>query len=83
MVWNIYRRHFGPDGDPEIVVAQGTSRDFNPTLPQRVVDRAMERDPAAAAAEYLAQFRTDIESFVPREVIDAAVVAGSTSSCRR
>ena len=76
VVWDTYRRHFGPGGDPEILVAQGTSRDFNPTLPQRVVDRAMERDPAAASAEYLALFRVDIESFVPREVIDAAVVPG-------
>ena len=76
VVWNLYRRHFGPDGDPQIVVAQGTSRDFNPTLSQRVVDRAMERDPAAAAAEYLARFRTDIESFISQELLEAAVDRG-------
>ena len=46
--------HFG---DQAILVAQGTSRDFNPDLPQSVIDRALERDPAAASAEYLAQFR--------------------------
>jgi hypothetical protein len=75
-VWSLYHRHFGPGGDPQIVVAQGTSRDFNPTLSQRVIDRAMERDPAAAASEYLAQFRSDIESFVAREAVLACVVAG-------
>jgi hypothetical protein len=73
-VWNIYRRHFGPQGDPLVLVAQGTSREFNPTLRQSVIERAMERDPAAARAEYLAEFRTDIESFVAREVVDAAIV---------
>ncbi len=52
-LWNSHRRHYGPQGDPLILVAQGASRDFNPSLPQRVVDRAFERDPAAAAAEYL------------------------------
>jgi hypothetical protein len=36
----------------------------------------MEADPASAAAEYLAEFRTDVETFVSREVVDAAVVAG-------
>jgi hypothetical protein len=60
-----------------ILVAKGPSRKFNPTLPQRVVDRAMERDPASASAEYFAEFRPDIESFVLSEVvrscIDAAV----------
>ena len=75
-VWNVYRRHFGPDGDPLVLVAQGTSREFNPTLSEKVIERALERDPAAASAEYLAQFRADIESFVSREVIEAAVQPG-------
>jgi hypothetical protein len=75
-VYNIFRRHFGANGDPLVLVAQGTSRDFNPTLSQKVIDRALERDPAAAAAEYLAQFRSDLEAFVSREVVEAAVIAG-------
>jgi hypothetical protein len=75
-VWEIYRQHFGPQGDPLILVAQGTSRDFNPTLSESVVARALERDHAAASAEYLACFRTDLESFVAREVVEAATVPG-------
>lgn len=75
-LWNIHKRHFGPAGDPLVLVAQGTSREFNPTLRQSVVDRAMERDAAAASAEYLAQFRTDIESFVSREAVEACVSRG-------
>jgi hypothetical protein len=61
-LWNAHRKHYGPKGDSLILVAQGASRDFNPSLPQRVVDRAFERDPAAASAEYLGQFRTDIKA---------------------
>ena len=49
VLWETHRRHYGPDGDPLILVAQGTSRDFNPSLPQSVVDRALERDHAAAS----------------------------------
>jgi hypothetical protein len=74
-VWNTYHRHYGKDGDPLILVAQGTSRDFNPTLSQKVIDRAMERDAPAASAEFLAQFRTDIESFIGRETVQAAVIS--------
>ena len=44
-------------GDPAILVAQAPSRVMNPSLPQSVVDRAMERDQASAEAEYGAQFR--------------------------
>ena len=30
-LWETYRKDYGPDGDPAILVAQGTSRDFNPS----------------------------------------------------
>ena len=36
----------------------------------------MDRDPASAAAEYLAEFRTDIESFIAREAIEFCVAPG-------
>jgi hypothetical protein len=75
-LWATYRRHYGAAGDPLILVAQGASRDFNPSLSQRVIDRAMERDPAAASVEFLAQFHSDIESFVSREIVEAAIVLG-------
>jgi hypothetical protein len=75
-VWDAWRRHYGPQSDPLILVAQGASRDFNPSLPLAVVERALVRDPAAGAAEYLAQFRTDIESFVAREAVEACVAPG-------
>jgi hypothetical protein len=73
VIWEMHKRHFGAAGDPLIMVAQGTSREFNPSLPQSVVDRALERDRASATAEYLAQFRTDIESFVPLEIVEACI----------
>ena len=41
-----------------------------------MVDRALERDEASASAEYLAQFRRDIESFVSIEAVNACVAWG-------
>ena len=76
VLWDIYEKDFGPTGDPLILVAHGASRDFNSTLSQQVVDRALERDPAAARAEYLAEWRTDVETFVAREAVDACVSHG-------
>jgi hypothetical protein len=75
-LWRLYNRHFGPTGDPLILVAQGASRTFNPTLSQSIIDRATERDHASAAAEYGAEFRKDIESFVPIEAVRACVSSG-------
>lgn len=73
-LYDAYRRFYGKPGP--IVVARAPSRTMNPTLPQRVVDQAMERDPASARAEYLAEFRSDIETFVAREIVEACVVPG-------
>ena len=75
-LWRTFNRHFGPDGDPLIMVAKGSSRDFNVTLPQSVVDRAMERDPAAAAAEWMGEFRRDIEDFVSLQVVRGCIQSG-------
>ena len=75
-LYRMYQEFYKPDADPSILVAHGASRDFNSTLPQAVVDRALERDHAAASAEYLAIFRSDIELFVSRDVVEAAVVPG-------
>jgi hypothetical protein len=72
-LWRLFNKHFGPAGDPLILVAQGASRTFNPSLPQSVVDRAMERDQASALAEFGAEFRRDIESFVSIEAVNACV----------
>jgi hypothetical protein len=71
VLWTQFKKHYGPDGDPLILVARGASRDLNPSLPQSVIDREFEKDPASAAAEYGAQFRTDIEAFCPLEIVEA------------
>jgi len=73
-----YRRHFGPAGDPRILVAKAASRTMNPSLPAAVVERAYAEDPEAASAEYGAEFRGDLSVFVSREVLDAAIEPGVT-----
>jgi hypothetical protein len=49
---------------------------MNPSVPKRVIDEAYESDPASAAAEYGAEFRTDIESYISREAVEACVSPG-------
>ncbi len=74
-LWDAYRRHYGRD-DANVLVWQADTRTMNPTVPQRVIDAAMERDPASASAEYGAQFRSDIEGYVTREVVEACITPG-------
>jgi hypothetical protein len=75
-LWTTFKRDYGAQGDPRILVARAASREMNPTLRQADIDREMERDPASGLAEYGAQFRTDISAFVSQEVIDSCVAPG-------
>ena len=74
-LWDAWKRHHGRDGAPALVW-QAATRTMNPAVPQRVVDEAMERDPASAAAEYGGQFRNDLAAFVAREVVESCVCPG-------
>jgi hypothetical protein len=73
-LWETYRRHYGKPGP--VLVWQADTRTMNPTVSERVIAEAYERDPASAAAEYGAQFRGDVETFLSRELVDAAVESG-------
>ena len=70
-LYDVHRTHYGKDGG--VLVVQGETRQLNPTVPQSEIDRAYEADAAHARAEWGAQFRSDVEGFVPRETIEACV----------
>lgn len=74
VVWDAFRKHFGKDGP--VLVWRADTRTMNPTVPEELIAEAYERDPASAAAEYGAEFRSDVETFIAREVVEALVVPG-------
>jgi len=74
-LYNAYRRYWGHDDAP-VLVWKAPTRTMNPTVPQRDIDEALERDPDYAQAEYYAEFRSDIETYVPRETVEASIVKG-------
>jgi hypothetical protein len=74
-LWKAYRTHFGRDED-DVLVAQADTRTMNPTVPEEEIARAYVEDASRAAAEFGGQFRSDVESFVSVEVVDAATTPG-------
>ncbi len=57
-----------------VIFVKGSSRYFNPSLDERIIQRAMERDPLSARCEWLGEFRDDVEAFINRELIESLVV---------
>lgn len=73
-LYESYRRHYGQESP--VLVIQAETRTMNPSVPQSVIDRAMEIDAAAAQAEYYAIFRSDVGSFLDSDMIDRAIEPG-------
>jgi hypothetical protein len=80
MISSVYRRSgvlfdwwdkFYGRNDPNTLVIQGTTRQFNPTVDQSVVDEAMADDAAVAGAEYESRWRDDLAGYLTREQIMA------------
>jgi hypothetical protein len=78
LLYNKWREHFGKDSD-DVLVIQAPSDLMNPSIDKAMIAAAYEDDPAAAAAEYGAQFRSDIESFLPLKTVEACIERGVIS----
>jgi hypothetical protein len=74
VLWEAFNAHYGQDS-PVLVWKAGT-RDMNPTIPEAFVAAELAKDEASARAEYLAEFRTDIETFLSREIVEGCIEPG-------
>ena len=75
LLYDRWRAAFGKNDD-NVLVVRGPSTVFNPTLDPAEIEAAMAEDPARARAEYFAEWRDDIASYLPRELVEAAVDTG-------
>ena len=72
LAYERWEKFWGQDDD-DVLIVGGPSTQFNPTLPQRVVDVALARDREVAKSEWLGEWR-DLESaFLSGELIRSAV----------
>jgi hypothetical protein len=82
LLYEKFTRHYGrPDDD--VLVVRGSSETFNSNLSRprerAIIQRRLEEDPEAGAAEYLAQWRSDVGDFLDRETVEQAIDPGITA----
>jgi hypothetical protein len=70
-----FRDKFGVD-DPTTLVWKAGTLDMNPTYSRKVIEKAKADDAQAAVAEYDAEFRADLETYISTEALDAVVIPG-------
>ena len=75
LLYDRWKDHYGQNGD--VLVIRAPSRTMNNrTLPQSEVDDAYASDPERASAEYGAEWRVDLVSFLDRAMVEAAIETG-------
>jgi hypothetical protein len=62
--------------DPDVLVVRGSTLQFNPTFDAKVIERQIASDPQLYRAEYLSEWRDDLSTFLPRDLLEAAVDRG-------
>ena len=67
--WEVYRDYFGKE-DTDILVWQAPTLLMNPNYSKKKMKRNIKRDRIKMTAEYYAEFRTDIESFLTEEMVE-------------
>jgi len=74
VLFEMFKKHYGKAGGP--LIWKAATEKMNPTIDKATIKEALEEDPSAASANWLAEFRADIEAFMPPEFIEAVVIPG-------
>ena len=74
LLWETYRQYYGQEGD--VLVWQAPTRLMNSTICHDLIVLDLEADPEAARSEWEAEFRSDLETFLPLEALQAVVIPG-------
>jgi len=75
LLWEKYKKHYGKPGS--VLVWKAPTWVMNPTLTEAELrERYSDLGEAEFAAEFGADFREDIEGFLPAEIYDKAVAKG-------
>jgi hypothetical protein len=74
-LYQSYTKHWAKEDDPALCF-QAATKVVNPLIDQSIIDDAFAADPSSAAAEYGAEFRSDLEAFVSLDVLTSCVSPG-------
>jgi hypothetical protein len=75
-LFRAWERSFAREDQEEALCWVAPSLTMNPTLDPAVIERAYQDDPVAAASEYGAEWRRDVEGFLDAEAVRAVTVSG-------
>jgi len=72
-LFEAFREKYGQD-DEDVLIWKAPTTVMNPTISQKIIDKALKEDYAAGKAEWLAEFREGLEAYLTTEMIEAVVI---------
>lgn len=75
ILWETFNKKYGEE-DPDVLVWKAGTMDMNPSFKKKEIDKALKEDYTAARAEFFAEFRADLETYLSVEAIDAIIIPG-------
>lgn len=73
VLYEQFKNYYG-QADSETLVWRADTLTMNPTVSKQIIEKALTEDPESAKAEYLAEWREDINAFLPVELIEACII---------
>lgn len=77
VLYQAYKDYFGKASGP--LIWKSPSIVMNPTLNQETIRKELEADSEGGRSEWLAEFRSDISSFISHELVESATIPGRHS----
>ncbi|MBA7677440.1 hypothetical protein ES703_85697 [subsurface metagenome] len=74
VLYEDWKHHYGQSDD--VLIWQSSSDLMNPAVTKKFIQQELRKDPAYAKSEYMAQFRDDLQDFIPPKILDESIVAG-------
>jgi hypothetical protein len=75
-LYEAFREFYGKEDEEVPLIWKASTQTMNPVFRESAIRRFFERDKVAARSEYDAEFREDLESYMPLELIESVTVRG-------
>lgn len=76
VLWEQFKAYFGKEVEAGPLIWKAPTRIMNPNISIATIENEMRDDPERARAEWEAEWREDIQSFLSNDVIEGAIIPG-------
>lgn len=75
VLYEAFKNYYGQNDD-RVLVWKAPTKIMNPTIDQGLINSALNEDYSAAAAEWLAEWRSDVTGFIDPDALESVIIPG-------